>query len=375
MDVVVKHARKKDLEQVFEISRSLGAERNPDKGFLVSDYSMETYQTFFAHSEEGCSSPLVNFLIACEPKTLRPIGFLIAYSSMFILSSGLFDEETTEHRLLERFGKDQEFSVIKQVSIHADHIGDGVGSALYDALFHLLTAREKPNLNPDAIDPAIFSSVSDVFVAILRQPENQRSARFHASYGFLPVISFGNKIGQPVMEREVLHVTAQTALQFKRDKLGFEVGVSGLRTSLDSARELYLHEDNLNWTKLQYMSQYFAALVAAQFILPTLRPSVPADIALYALLAGHVTITILLGYVLHSLSAKIQSGLQFMASHKRAVLITEAKLQHQTAAFYPSVSRVPRQSKTVILIRFARLVFGSILVLSFAVNLVVLVAG
>lgn len=204
---------------------------------------------------------------------------------------------------------------------------------MYDALFHALTAREKSQSNKNTIDPARYSAVSDVFVAIMRKPENQRSARFHASYGFLPVLSFGNAVGEPVMEREVLHVTAQTALQFKRDSLDFEEGVSGLRTSLENATTLYLHEDNLNWTKLQYLSQYFAVLIAAQFILPTLRPTLPNEIAFFVLLVGHLALAALLGYLLHSLSAKLKSGLRFMSSHKRAVLVTEAKLQHRTAAF------------------------------------------
>lgn len=300
------------------------------------------------------------------------MGFLIAYSSTFVENSGLFDANTTEMRLLEKFGQTQEFTVIKQISVDANHIGGGIGSILYDALFHALTGREKTNFADDAIDPAQHSSVSDVFVAVVRKPENERSARFHRSYGFLPVMTFGNLVGQEVLEREVLHVTAQTALQFKRNTLDFEAGVNGLRTSLDNARELYLHEDNLNWTKLQYLSQYFVLLVAAQFVLPTLADTIPEAWRQEILLAGHVMISVLLIYVLNSFSAKIQNGLRFMASHKRAVLLTEAKLQHQTAAFYPAVSRVPRQSRTVILIRFARIIFGSVLVLSFIVNLMVL---
>lgn len=375
MQIKVRHAIQSDLEQVFAISRSLGQERDPSKGFLVSDYPMETYETFYASSYNATAEPSVFFLVACDDVSDRPAAFLIAYSSEFIVSATMFDGFTTERRLIERFGADQEFTVIKQISVDASHIGQGLGSKLYDALFHALTSREKSTTSPNAIDPARYSAVSDVFVAIMRKPENQRSARFHASYGFLPVLSFGNPVGEPVSEREVLHVTAQTALQFKRDSLDLEKGVSGLRTSLENATMLYLHEDNLNWTKLQYMSQYFAALVAAQFILPTLRQTLPEEVALYVLLAGHLMLTVLLGYVLQSLSAKIRSGLRFMASHKRAVLITEAKLQHRTAAFYPAVSRVPRQSRTVILISFAKIIFGSIWVLSFIMNLAILVAG
>lgn len=372
MAIAIRHVTQDDLQRVFDISRSLGDLRDPQKGFLVSGYSLDTYKAFFAASHHGPDESKVYFIAATDAATDTPIGFLIAYSSTFIEPSGLFESSTTENRLLERFGATQEFTVIKQVSVDADHIGEGLGSRLYDALFHAITGREKSSLSKYAIDPARHSSVSDVFVAVVRKPENERSTRFHRSYGFLPVLTYGNLIGEEELEREVLHVTAQTALQFKRNTLDFEEGVSGLRTSLDSARELYLHEDNLNWTKLQYLSQYFVLLIAAQFILPTLADTLPQTIANEVLLAGHVGLTCLLAYVLNSFSAKIQSGLNFMASHKRAVLLTEAKLQHQTAAFYPSVSRVPRQSKTVILIRFARIIFGSVLVLSFIVNLLIL---
>lgn len=64
MGIAVRHATETDLEAVFEISRSLGDEREPQKGFLVSDYSMDTYQSFFASSHEGPKPTKVYFLIA-----------------------------------------------------------------------------------------------------------------------------------------------------------------------------------------------------------------------------------------------------------------------------------------------------------------------
>lgn len=91
MQIKVRHAKQKDLEKVFAISRSLGQERDPSKGFLVSDYPMETYEKFFAESQGVKEAGNVFFLIACDTQTDQPAGFMIAYSSAFIVSSMMFD--------------------------------------------------------------------------------------------------------------------------------------------------------------------------------------------------------------------------------------------------------------------------------------------
>ncbi|MEO1238350.1 MAG: hypothetical protein AAFW64_01575 [Pseudomonadota bacterium] len=370
----LRHAEARDVEKVFDLSRVHRDIGNADDGFLVSDYPMERYRDFYDKSYGVDPANPVVFLVAVTAEADEPVAFLVAYHSDYVHQSSHFSPMSTEHRLFLKFGETPSFFVIKQVGVGAGLVGQGLGSILYDGLFRHLSAETAKALAASEQDRRTTNEVErppiDVFVAIMRVPENTRSSRFHESFGFVPVMSYGSEIGSGQhTQTDVCHITAQAAIMHKADQFEDNARADGLRTALESARTLYLHEDSLNWTKLSFMTQYIVAVLAAQFVLPNLEFAGSSVLFQWMLLVGHCALTVVGVYVLLSFSAKIKSGLFFMKTYKRAVLIIESKLQILMPVFYPSVSGVPLNSRTVILIRFARWIFGTLLALSFVINL------
>jgi GNAT superfamily N-acetyltransferase len=152
-EIKISRALSSHLSQISAISRGLELagrqeEAAKDFGFLVSGYDTDAYRRFLDRAD--------HFYVAMKDNTL--IGFMLAYSSHLIES-----DEWLNSRIRERH--DTPFILIKQIGVHQDYAGQGVGTSLYLHLF-----EKAPGL------PCVG--------AIVLTPPNYASIRFHERLGF-----------------------------------------------------------------------------------------------------------------------------------------------------------------------------------------------
>ena len=372
----IRFAVKDDIDAVFELSRAYQDTSDSESGFLVSNFSLERYRRFLDHSSP---SGTVIFLICAHSNTNRPVGFLVGYHCDYINLVGDFDPLSTEKRLLRRFGDTPEFYVIKQVGVARGMVGRGIGNMLYDAFFRLLSVKSVEAHLRDSKGKVVQMQSGtppvDVFAAVVSHPPNVRSARFHEKMGFLPVLSHGKGPDQEQTQTDVWHTTAQAALLHKLIEPETGAQAEILCAALASARAVYTHEDSLNWTKLTFTTYYFVAIIAAQFILPTVIPSAFEPFRSSLVFLGQVSLALLGVYMIVAFEQKISSGMNFMFAYKRAMVIAEGKLQALSPAFHASVASVPLQSRTTTLIAFMRRIFGGLLGITIVLNVTLYVAA
>jgi predicted GNAT superfamily acetyltransferase len=157
-DLHIRPARPLDAPKVTRLARAyaltgLSAEEANRNGFLVSAYTETTYGDFAREAQY--------FLVAVDQKGLA--GFILAGSV------NLFG---WPNDLLRQFPEAAEqWVLVKQACIREDKLGTGLAGMLYHAVF---------DRNPGA--PAA--------AAILLEPPNPRSVRFHEKLGFRRVVEF-----------------------------------------------------------------------------------------------------------------------------------------------------------------------------------------
>jgi predicted GNAT superfamily acetyltransferase len=196
-------ARSRSLDSVPD------AEEASRNGFLVSGYSEEVYRRRLAEAE--------HFYVAV--KGAEVIGFILAYSDAHLES-----DEWLNHRIKGEFGG---FLVIKQVCTAKDAARQGVASRLYR---HVL---QQWNASP-------------VIAAVVSQPENLASVAFHRGMGF-----------ELLTETTPPDGMARTVWIWRPHREGM------IHAQYQVAVDLYKHEDNLNWNKLNNFFYITAALAAA----------------------------------------------------------------------------------------------------------------
>jgi predicted GNAT superfamily acetyltransferase len=193
--------------------RSLGsapsrqeASRN---GFLVSGYSQAVYRRRLTTAE--------HFYVAVKGGEV--VGFVLAYSD-----ANLESDEWLNHRIRGEFGG---FLVIKQVCVAEHAARQGIASRLYR---HVLGQWH----------------TSPVIAAVVSEPENLASAAFHRSMGFEHLIELTPPGGVP---RKVWIIRPHREMM--------------LHAQYEVAVDLYKHEDDTNWNKLNNFFYITAALAAA----------------------------------------------------------------------------------------------------------------
>ena len=374
---VVRFATESDLAPVFEMSRAYTDTSGGESGFLVSQFSIEQYRRFHELSRPADDKGTVVFLVCVDAETDKPVGFLVGYHCDYIKRAGDFDPLSTERRILMRFGDQPGFYVIKQVGVGAGMVGKGVGRMLYEAFFRLLSVVSAEAHLRDSGATGLQAGIPpvDVFAAVVGHPPNTRSARFHEKMGFLPVFGYGKAPHQEQTQTNVWHTTAQASLLHQLVGTDPKARTEALRASLESARGVYTHEDNLNWTKLSFTTNYFVAIIAAQFILPTVIPAMSEPFRASLVMLAQTALSILGIYLIIAFEQKISSGLNFMFAYKRAILVAESKLLALSPAFHPSIANVPLRSRTITLIGFMRRVFGGLLGITIGLNLAIYIAS
>ncbi|SDP19824.1 GNAT family N-acetyltransferase [Actinacidiphila guanduensis] len=178
------------------------------EGFLVSEYTAEVYQRRLVNAE--------HFYVAVKGDDV--LGFLLAYSD-----TQIEPDEWLNRRIKTTLGS---FLVIKQVCVAREAARQGVASRLYHHVLEQWTA------NP-------------VIAAVVDEPPNEASSRFHRKMGFEEL----TRLRPPDGRMRVVWVSRKP-----RESL--------LETQYEIAVDLYKHEDLLNWNKLNNFLYITAGLAA-----------------------------------------------------------------------------------------------------------------
>ena len=276
--VRVVRAQPEHAAVMFEIADSLRLDgmdpaEAAHRGFLVSDFTVDSYKQFIA-TVDHCYVALVGTEIA---------GFLLGYDSEIL---DKIDDATANWmtRHLDCF------TVIKQVGVYPRHAGAGVGRALYRHLMGRTVGRT-------------------VIAAVVNDPPNEGSRRFHRRLGFSPDYVFNHPDGRP-----------RSVWVHHPDQASEPLSLHQHRIATD----LYVHEDNLNWAKLKnYLYITVATAAALGFILePTLRDEAPAgQVRWIALLVAGIGLLTSIGF-----SFALSSGLVYLDARKQAVAEIEDML-------------------------------------------------
>jgi len=213
--VEILRAGEEHVEQIVRLagSRSLngpgGVRGSTEGGFLVSAYTEADYRSRLATAE--------HFYVAV--KGGQVLAFLMAYSS-----DQVEPDEWLNRRIKTTLGS---YLVIKQICVAREAGRSGVASMLY---YHVLDQWDK----------------SPVIAAVVNDPPNDASAHFHHKLGFQELTRLTPPDGLPRVvwvwrkpREAILHAQYQIAV------------------------DLYKHEDNLNWQKLNNFFYITAGLAAA----------------------------------------------------------------------------------------------------------------
>ncbi|WP_039938070.1 GNAT family N-acetyltransferase [Streptomyces himastatinicus] len=268
--VEILRAGEEHVEQIARLaeSRSLngpgGIQGSTDGGFLVSAYTEADYRSRLATAE--------HFYVAV--KGGQVLAFLMAYSS-----DQVEPDEWLNRRIKTTLGA---FLVIKQICVSREAARSGIASMLY---YHVLDQWHK----------------SPVIAAVVNDPPNDASAHFHHKLGFQELTRLTPPDGLPRVvwvwrkpREAILHVQ-------------YEVAV-----------DLYKHEDNLNWQKLNNLFYITAGLAAAMAF--SLGKE-GAGGTLGKALAGVISV---IGFgVSMGFSLMLRYGRQYLLARKEAVIELE----------------------------------------------------
>ncbi|MFE2044209.1 GNAT family N-acetyltransferase [Streptomyces sp. NPDC059477] len=211
----ILRAGEEHVEQIARLaeSRSLngpdGTRRLVEGGFLVSAYAETDYRARLGTAE--------HFYVAVSGGQVS--GFLLAYSS-----DQVEPDEWLNRRIKTALGS---FLVVKQICVARDAARMGIASMLYH---HILEQWDE----------------SPVIAAVVNDPPNDASARFHHKLGFQELTRMIPPDGLP----RVVWVWRKP-----REAM--------LHAQYQIAVDLYKHEDNLNWQKLSNFFYITAGLAAS----------------------------------------------------------------------------------------------------------------
>ncbi|WP_301125306.1 GNAT family N-acetyltransferase [Streptomyces cacaoi] len=216
VQVEIVRAGEEHLQQIVRLaeSRNLSTTDRTDTGateggFLVSAYTEADYRARLGTAEQ--------FYVAVKGGEV--LAFLLAYTS-----DQLEPDEWLNHRIKITLGG---FLVIKQVCVARGAARLGIGSMLY---YRVLEHWQE----------------SPVIAAVVNDPPNEASSRFHHKLGFQEL----TQLTPPDGRQRVVWVWRKP-----REAM--------LQVQYAIAVDLYKHEDNTNWQKLNNFFYITAGLAAA----------------------------------------------------------------------------------------------------------------
>jgi len=314
---MMRLAKHSDLAKIVAISQSVQiGEKADTAGFLMSAYSDAEYKKFLSTTKN------VTFLVDTDSSG-EVCAFLLAYNQTYANSH---NNSATAQIIQRTLGSNARYWIIKQIATAPTHQGLGHASRLYRKFIANL-------------------EFSHIFTTIVSDPPNPASEAFHRKHGFTSFFdthSVSND-GNHSYKSQVWYMSAPTAI---RDNT--ESNSALLMENLHMAITLYLHEDNLNWTKIRFLiTILFALIVAAWAVIqiPEWGAKDSRESYINVVLSAMIIAN---GYViLYAIGRKIKSGMTFFASHKECVRLLESKLASMEPGFVTPVLKVPQVADTI----------------------------
>lgn len=335
---IIRKASEQDIRKIWEIQnlyQMKGDSSDMLFGFLVSGYTQSDFRSFL--TEEGVH------LLVCEYKS-EVVGYLLGFEAWK-------ERDTKKGETLEVLCKLDDFDCdrlfyIKQIGTLPD--ARGAGSALYRKLFEMF-----PNC--------------DFAATIVLDPPNLASIRFHERLGFQRFVLYQPKRSSHL--RGVWLKPKDGEVRVRHVLLGWSLET--LVEYFAAAKDLYMHEDNLNWTKIGQHIAVLTALIMALFFIST------------QFQRGFFTIPYIFIAIFGSLLnkmfvEKIKSGLWYFNHHKRKLITLQECLLFWEAA-PPLIDYMRRSDKDIVVSRteewlrryhlFAWLAWGSTLLWALVVGM------
>ena len=318
---VIREARQEDIKGIHKIAKLLalvdGSSRPQGLGFLVSNYNESHYHGLV-------SSDNVLLFVAEDRKNKKIVGFVVAH---LVSKENVPSIDDSISLILARL-KVGRFVYIKQVAVDPEYMGQGIGTKLYDVLIQEAKARGE-NL---------------FFATIVDAPPNVASYAFHIKMGFVKILEYFPKPDPDGRARRrsiwgrVDGASSPWEIFFERGKDESSWIVEYLQVVAD----LYMHEDNLNWTKLGRYISFMFALVAALFHVAWNMKNF--QLSLFIAILGF--------FVNWLFSQKIASGVKYMLAHKQTLTQLDAVIASRLNMVGTMNKATLGVSKTVLLLSF-----------------------
>lgn len=211
--IVVANIRKARLEDAHAITElaaenaiaNLDTPQMKHKGFLVSNYSKEQYETFIHENEL--------FYVLEDSGKIQ--GFLLAFHDYDLNYDNLVNKRIRKHAK-------NNFVVIKQICIRREVRKQGYGRMLYE---YLMSSVDK-----------------DIFLAVVLEPYNEASVHFHDKLGFKQVFTVH---AEDQMKRGIYYWNNPHNVSHYDKEIIID--------QYEHAVNLYKHEDSLNWSKINHL--------------------------------------------------------------------------------------------------------------------------
>jgi predicted GNAT superfamily acetyltransferase len=340
----IRDATEHDSDEIVRISRALQyAPGQQNDSFLMSDLTGHDYEDLARDAD-------VIFLVAEDGG--RIVGFIFAYNEKYAARQHAISDKA----IFSLLGRRARFHVVKQIAIDPTRKRAGMGRELYRQLW----SRLKGDFVEHSHDTS-QSARAHVFTAIVTDPRNVASEQFHRKIGYAPILesstqnkktkdTYPNKIWYRSIHGNLLEeILPPETQQAQVQALEF------LIKNLEHSTQLYLHEDNLNWKKITIMTTLLFVLIASAWVVVYSNISGRAPGAVKIELAMLSAIGVF--GILASLMM-IRSGVEFMAKHKQAARLVEARIKMIDPQFFPVVWNVATESLTI---RIIRIVFPYII--------------
>lgn len=265
----IRKARTSDTAEIYRIASANHIDRvdSSNNGFLVSGFSEADYVDKVRNLE--------HFYVLEVKKKVK--AFIFAYKKEDVKAKDKVNSSYFEHA-------DGDFSIIKQICVDKDGQSKGYGTMLYNYIVDVLTGT--------------------IYVAVVSEPYNEASVNFHLKNGF-----------KLAYEIEADDKRTRQIYRYERALTKKEYNDNLLEQQYQVAVDLYLHEDNLNWSKLNNLFYLTGGLVVALSVL--------ASLSVQNLFVS-IFVVSLLGFVSALLfSVTIASGVKYMNSRKQSVMDIE----------------------------------------------------
>lgn len=172
----------------------------------------------------------------------------------------------------------------------------------------------------------VIEEIYDIFYFLIENKLQKNITMITANSDMLDILevvynALGFEINQEFDTHTEWRRTKQAFLHKSKDVFEIAKESDDILDNLSNAIDLYLHEDNLNWTKLAMLVSFTFAFMTAFFVLF----EQPYSIVNSALSIFLISFGIFITYMF---DVKIKSGQHYMSSHKKKVQKIERILQY-----------------------------------------------